>query len=118
VILTGPLPSSPALVQSVSVPNLKLSVSNAIRLVADLLALAILWVLAFAASQQIPANGRGSSFLRNLLGRNCTPELLANPLTRRTSSQFLSLLYRVVQMVIDYFRGGAVSLCGMAQRMT
>jgi serine/threonine-protein kinase len=36
-------------------------------LVANLLALTILWVLAFAATQQIPDNGRGSSFLRNLV---------------------------------------------------
>ncbi len=67
VLLTGPLLSSLALVQSVSVPYLQLSGPHAVRLIADLLALAILWILAFAASQQIPDNGRGSSFLRNLV---------------------------------------------------
>ena len=67
VLLVGPLLSSLALVQSVSIPYLQLSGPNAIRLVANFLALAILWVLAFAASQQIPDNGRGSSFLRNLV---------------------------------------------------
>ena len=67
VLLAGPLLSSLALVQSVSVPYLQLSGPHAIRLVAHLLALAILWVLAFAATQQIPGNGHGSSFLRNLV---------------------------------------------------
>jgi serine/threonine-protein kinase len=67
VLLAGPLLSSLALVQSVSVPNLQLSGPHAIRLGADLLALAILWVLAFAAFQQIPDNGRGSTFLRNIV---------------------------------------------------
>jgi len=67
VLLAGPLLSSLALVQSVSVPYLQLSGPHAIRLVANLLALAILWIFAFTASQQIPDNGRGSSFLRNLV---------------------------------------------------
>ena len=67
VLLAGPLLSSLALVQSVWVPSLQLSGPHAIRLIADILALAILWILAFAASQQIPDNGRGSSFLRNLV---------------------------------------------------
>ncbi len=67
MLLAGPLLSSLALVQSVSVPYLQLSGLHAIRLVTNLLALAILWFLAFAASQQIPDNGRGSSFLRNLI---------------------------------------------------
>jgi len=67
VLLAGPLLSSLVLVQSVSVPYLQLSGPHAIRLGANLLALAILWVLAFTASQHIPDNGRGSSFLRNLV---------------------------------------------------
>ncbi|MDZ4732604.1 MAG: serine/threonine-protein kinase [Nitrospirota bacterium] len=67
VLLAGPLLSSLALVQSVSVPYLQLSGPHTIRLGANLLALAILWVLAFTASQHIPDNGRGSSFLRNLV---------------------------------------------------
>ena len=67
VLLAGPLLGSLALVQSTSVPYLQLSGPHAIRLVANLLALTILWVLAFVATQQMPDNGRGSSFLRNLV---------------------------------------------------
>ena len=67
VLLAGPLLSSLAWVQSVSVPYLQLSGPHAIRLGANLLALTILLVLAFVASQHIPDNGRGSSFLRNLV---------------------------------------------------
>ena len=66
VLLAGPLLSNLALVESVSVPYLQLSGPHAIRLVADLLALTILWVLAFNAREEMPDNGRGSSFLRNL----------------------------------------------------
>jgi tRNA A-37 threonylcarbamoyl transferase component Bud32 len=67
VLLAGPLLGNLALVQSVTVPYAQLRGHHAIRLAAILLALAILWVLALAASQQIPDNGRGSSFLRNLV---------------------------------------------------
>ena len=67
VLLAGPLLSSLALVQSISVPSVPLSGPHAIRLVANLLALSILWVLAFTASQHIPDNGRGSRFIRNLI---------------------------------------------------
>ncbi len=67
VLLAGPLLSNLAWVQSVSVPYLQLSGPHALRLVANLLALAILWVLAFTATQHIPDNGRGSSFIRNLI---------------------------------------------------
>ena len=67
VLLAGPLLSHLALVQSLSVPYLPLSGSHAIRLVANLLALAILLVFAFVAPQHIPDNGRGSSFIRNLI---------------------------------------------------
>ncbi|MEO5956611.1 MAG: serine/threonine-protein kinase [Nitrospiraceae bacterium] len=67
VLLAGPLLSSMAVAQSVTVPYLTLSGPHVIRLGADLLALAILWLLALAALQQIPDNGRGSSFLRSLV---------------------------------------------------
>ncbi|MEP6958815.1 MAG: serine/threonine-protein kinase [Nitrospirota bacterium] len=67
VLLAGPLLSSLALVQSISVPYLQLNGPHAIRLGTSLLALAILWILAFAASQQIPGKGHGSRFLRNLV---------------------------------------------------
>ena len=66
VLLAGPLLSSLTLVQSVSVPYVPLSGPHTIRLGANLLALIILWIFALVASQQIPDNGRGSSFLRNL----------------------------------------------------
>ncbi len=67
VLLAGPLLSSLALVQSVSTPYLQLSGPHAIRLGANLLALVILWIFALVASQQIPDNGRGLSFFRNLV---------------------------------------------------
>jgi len=66
VLLAGPLLSSLAVLQSVSVPYLQLNGGHAIRLAADLLALAILWTLAFAASQRITNSG-GPGFLRNLV---------------------------------------------------
>jgi eukaryotic-like serine/threonine-protein kinase len=67
VLLAGPLLSSLALVQSVSVPHVPLSGPHTIRLGANVLALVILWIFALVASQQIPDNGRGSSFLRKLV---------------------------------------------------
>src|SRR5262249_41661593 len=67
VLLGGPLLSSLALVQSVSVPYVPLSGPHTIRLGANLLVLIILWIFALVSSQQIPDNGRGSSFLRNLV---------------------------------------------------
>jgi serine/threonine-protein kinase len=67
VLLSGPLLSSLALVQSISVPYLQLSGPHAIRLGVNFLALAILCGFAIAASQHIPNNGRGLSFLRNLV---------------------------------------------------
>ena len=70
VLLAGPLLNSPALVQSVSVTDLQLSGPYAIRLIADLLGLAIFGILAFAAFQQIPDKGRGSSILRDLSRAN------------------------------------------------
>jgi eukaryotic-like serine/threonine-protein kinase len=67
VLLAGPLLSSLAVIQSVSLPYLQLNGAHAIRLVADLLALAILWILALAAAQQIPNKSGGLNFLRNLV---------------------------------------------------
>ena len=67
VLMAGPLLSSLALVQSVSVPYVTLSGPHVIRLIAHLLALGILWALGFAASQYIQDNGRGSQFLRRLV---------------------------------------------------
>jgi eukaryotic-like serine/threonine-protein kinase len=86
VLLAGPFVSSLAAVQSVSAPYLQLSGPHAIRLAAHLLALSILWVLAFAASQRMPNNGRGSSFLRNL----------ALPLTTLVVILFANKAFRTV----------------------
>jgi eukaryotic-like serine/threonine-protein kinase len=66
-LFAGPLLSNLAVTQSMSLPYVPLNGSHAIRLIANLLALAILWILAFAASQQIPDNGRGASFFRSLV---------------------------------------------------
>jgi serine/threonine-protein kinase len=115
VLLAGPLLSSLALVQSVSVPYLHLSVSHAIRLIADLLALAILWVLAFNAREEIPDNGRGSSFLRNL----------ALPLTTLVVILFANKAFRTVglplieQMGPSRFASGyAIGLVGSGLWLT
>ena len=66
VLLAGLLLNSLASILSVSVPDLQRSGSHVIRLVADLLALAFLCILAFAAFHQIPDNGRGSRVLHDL----------------------------------------------------
>ena len=50
MLLAGPLLSNLAVAQSISIPYVPLNGSHAIRLIANLLALAILWTLAFAAS--------------------------------------------------------------------
>ena len=67
LLLAGPLLSNLAVTQSISIPYVPLNGPHAIRLIANLLALAILWTLAFAASQEVPDNGRGSSFFRSLV---------------------------------------------------
>jgi len=67
VLLAGPLLTSMALVQSVSIPYAQLSGPQAVRLAVNLLALTILWIFALVASQQIPDNGRGAGFLRHLV---------------------------------------------------
>ncbi len=90
MLLAGPLLSSLALVQTVSVPYLQLSGPHAIRLVANLLALATLGVFAFAAPQKIPDNGRGSSFLRNLVP----------PLTTLVVILFVNKTFRTVGLPV------------------
>ena len=67
MLLAGPLLSNLAVTQSISIPYVPLNGPHTIRLIANLLALAILWILAFTASQKIPDNGRGSSFFRSLV---------------------------------------------------
>ncbi|MBC7840052.1 MAG: hypothetical protein H7Y39_15655, partial [Nitrospiraceae bacterium] len=67
MLLAGPLLSNLAVTQSISIPYVPLNGPHAIRLIASLLALAILWTLAFAASQEVSDNGRGASFFRSLV---------------------------------------------------
>lgn len=66
-LLAGPMLSNLALTQSVSISYVPLIGPPAIRLFANLLALTILWILAFTASRKIPDNGRGLGFLRRLV---------------------------------------------------
>src|SRR6267143_1003037 len=115
LFLAGPLLSSLALVQSVSTPYLQLSGSNAIRLVANLLALVILWIFAFTASQQIPDNGRGSSFFRNLV----------LPLTTLVVILFANKAFRAVGLPLiehmgpsRFALGYAISLVGSGLWLT
>ncbi|THJ24388.1 MAG: serine/threonine protein kinase [Nitrospira sp. CG24E] len=67
MLLAGPLLSGLASVQSIAIPYFQLSGPQAVRLSAQLLALIIFWVLAFVITRHIPDNGRGSSFLRNII---------------------------------------------------
>jgi serine/threonine-protein kinase len=67
LLLIGPLLSSLALAQSLSIPYLQLNGPQVIRLAAQLLALTIAWFFGFAAYQQIPDNGRGFGFLKQLV---------------------------------------------------
>ncbi|MDH4185671.1 MAG: serine/threonine protein kinase [Nitrospira sp.] len=66
MLLAGPLLSSLAMFQSVTIPYLQINGPFAIRLSADLLAIAAFWTLGFNARSEIPDNGRGMSFLRNI----------------------------------------------------
>src|SRR5574341_915878 len=66
-LIAGPLLSSFRSVQSLSIDSLRLSGPNVVRLVADLLALVILWLMATTALRETPDNGRGLGFFRNLV---------------------------------------------------
>ncbi|HJT18878.1 MAG TPA: serine/threonine-protein kinase [Nitrospira sp.] len=65
-LLAGPVLSNLSVVQTHSVSALSLSGTAAIRLAADFLALAILFSLAINAYRELPDNGRGSGFLRQI----------------------------------------------------
>ncbi len=104
VLLAGPLLSSMTWAQSVSVPYVQLSGPHAIRLGANLLALSILWIFAFAASQQIPDNGRGSSFLRSL----------ALPLTTLVVVLFANKAFRAVGLPLIEQMGSSRFALGYA----
>ena len=66
-LLASPLLGSMAWVTSFSIPLTPLTGPNALRLVTDAIALALFVSFAATARQQLPDNGRGSSFLREIL---------------------------------------------------
>ena len=66
-LLVGPLLGHMTWVQSFDIPFTPVTGPDALRLVADAAALGLLVSFTFAAHQQFPDNGRGSSFLREIL---------------------------------------------------
>src|SRR5262245_43968311 len=66
-LLAGPFLSSLAVVQAYSFPAISLTGGTAVRLAADFLALAILCSLAINAFRELPDNGRGSGFFRQIV---------------------------------------------------
>lgn len=66
-LLAGPILSSLTVIQTYAIPSLSLNGAAAVRLVADIVALALLLSLAVNAFREIPDNGRGSSFLRRIV---------------------------------------------------
>ena len=70
VLLTAPILNIQAVVQSGSPTDLQLARPHAIRLIADLLGLAIFCILVFAGLRQIPVKSRGTSVLHDLSRAN------------------------------------------------
>ena len=66
-LLLGPLLSGLAWVEFFSIPLTAVTGANAVRLVSQGVALGLLMALAVSAYQQLPDNGRGSSFLRTIV---------------------------------------------------
>jgi serine/threonine-protein kinase len=66
-LLLGPLLGSMAWVEFFSIPLTDVTGSNAVRLVTNGIALGLVIALAMAAHQQLPDNGRGSSFIRTIV---------------------------------------------------
>jgi eukaryotic-like serine/threonine-protein kinase len=115
VLLAGPLLSNLAATQSISIPYVPLDGPHAIRLIANLLALAILWALAFAASQAVPDNGRGLGFLRSLV----------LPLTTLIVMLFAHKVFKTIGLPLieqigpsRYAMGYAIGLLGSALWLT
>jgi|KBSMisStaDraftv2_1062788.scaffolds.fasta_scaffold513670_2 hypothetical protein len=115
MLLTAPILNSPALVQSGSITDLPLTGPHAIRLIADLLGLAIFCILAFAALQQIPDKGRGTSVLHDLSRANLytrvagtSPHRASDPLN----------LYLISLELPNYFRGEHQPFTGIAHTMS
>lgn len=67
VLLAGMLLSSMAWVDFFSVPLTPITGPNAVRLLADAIALGLVISLAVTAYEQLPDNGRGLSFIRTIL---------------------------------------------------
>lgn len=66
-LLAGPLLSGMAWVEFFSIPLTPVTGPNAVRLTADVIALALILSLAVSAHQELPENGRGSSFFRAIV---------------------------------------------------
>jgi serine/threonine-protein kinase len=66
-LLAGPLLSNISAIHTYTISSLQLNGAAAVRLTADLVALALFLSLALTAYREIPDNGRGSSFLRRIV---------------------------------------------------
>ena len=66
-LLAAPLLSGMAWVEFFSIPLTPVTGPNAVRLTADVIALALILSLAVSAHQELPENGRGSSFFRAIV---------------------------------------------------
>lgn len=66
-LLVGPLLGHMAWVQSFDIPFTPMTGPDALRLLADAVACGLVISFTIAAHQQLPDNGRGSSFLREIL---------------------------------------------------
>jgi eukaryotic-like serine/threonine-protein kinase len=66
-LLVGPLLDNMAWVQSFDIPFTPVTGPDALRLVSDAVALGLVMSFAISAHQQLPDNGLGSSFLREIL---------------------------------------------------
>ena len=66
-LLLGPLLGSMAWVEFFSIPLTAVTGPNAVRLVTEGIALGLVVAFAVSAYEQLPDNGRGSSFLRSIV---------------------------------------------------
>ncbi|HEU4685294.1 MAG TPA: serine/threonine-protein kinase [Nitrospira sp.] len=66
-LLAAPILSSLSAVQSYSVPALSMTGAAAVRFAADMLALVMLFSLGVTAYRELPDNGRGSGFFRQIV---------------------------------------------------
>src|SRR5687767_7526832 len=66
-LLLGPLLGSMAWVEFFSIPLTAVTGANAVRLVTEGIALGLVVAFAVSAYEQLPDNGRGSSFLRSIV---------------------------------------------------